>query len=296
MIELGYDAYEARINPLGGALASLRYAGRDLVVPQHRAGDAHGFSGAVLAPWSNRIGDGRYVFGGDTHALPVNEPDRRNALHGLVLGSGWEHHDDGPGATRLLLRLAPVDGYPFRLELSLRYRLSESGLTVELDATNTGDAPAPYGCGFHPYLLPESGLVDDLTLELDAHTRLLIDSPRHLPAGRDRVAGGPYDFSTARPIGALRLDDAFTGAPADDSGAHRLRCGDVDVWWESSLRWVQLFTAPDRSALAVEPCTAPPDAFRSGDDLVSLRPGASHRVRWGVRVRAAGEAHAAVRQ
>jgi aldose 1-epimerase len=36
----------------------------------------------------------------------------------------------------------------------------------------------------------------------------------------------------------------------------------------------------DRVGLAVEPMTCPPDAFRSGTDLVVLEPGASHEASW----------------
>jgi aldose 1-epimerase len=44
---------------------------------------------------------------------------------------------------------------------------------------------------------------------------------------------------------------------------------------------------PPRQALAIEPMTAPPDAFRSGRDLVILapagEPGDEISVSWGIR-------------
>lgn len=282
MIDLRYGGYTARINPHGGGLATLAHDGTDLVTPQHGTSGSHRFRGAVLAPWSNRVGDGRYEFGGDEHVLPLNEPDRGNALHGLVLESQWQPVDATPSAVTMLLRLGPVDGYPFRLDLSLTYALSDSGLVVALRATNAGDVPAPYGCGFHPYLRPDTRSVDDLVLELEAGTRLLTDPVRMLPTGREPVDGTAYDFSGGRVIGGLELDDAFCDVELGDSGVHSARAGNLVVWWEPSLRWVQLFTAPDRSALAVEPCTSPPDAFRTGEDLVVLQPGATHHVRWGL--------------
>lgn len=286
MIELTHGPYTARINPLGGGLAELRRDDRDLVTPQHGTSGTHRFRGAVLAPWSNRIGDGRYEFGGSEHVLPLNEPDRGNALHGLVLDAPWQPVDAATAAVFLRLRLGPEDGYPFRLDLALHYVVSDNGLAVSLDATNAGDLPAPYGCGFHPYLEPAAGRVDDVSLLLDADTRLLTDPLRNLPTGREPVRGTAYDFAEARRIGGLDLDDAFTGVRLDDSGVHRALAGDLAVWWKPSLRWVQVFTAEDRSAVAVEPCTAPPDAFRTGEDLVVLDPGATHRVEWGIAVRA----------
>ena len=37
-----------------------------------------------------------------------------------------------------------------------------------------------------------------------------------------------------------------------------------------------------RRALAVEPMTCPPNAFRSGEALVVLEPGESHVAAWGL--------------
>ena len=49
---------------------------------------------------------------------------------------------------------------------------------------------------------------------------------------------------------------------------------------------MQLFTgeAVGRTALAVEPMTCPPDAFRTGQDLVVLQPGESHTTSFQVSV------------
>ena len=43
-----------------------------------------GFRGALLAPWPNRVVDGRYAFEGREFELPLTEPRRGHALHGLA--------------------------------------------------------------------------------------------------------------------------------------------------------------------------------------------------------------------
>ena len=40
--------------------------------------------------------------------------------------------------------------------------------------------------------------------------------------------------------------------------------------------------AVNRGGLAVEPMTCPPNAFRSGESLVTLEPGRSHTATWGL--------------
>jgi len=61
------------------------------------------------------------------------------------------------------------------------------------------------------------------------------------------------------------------------------------IWDPQVLPWVQVHTADrpepalNRSGIAVEPMTCPPDAFNSGDDLVILDPGARHEASWVIR-------------
>ena len=42
-------------------------------------------------------------------------------------------------------RRYPQFGYPFRLGVVVTYSLTEQGLMISLDATNTGGLPAPFG-------------------------------------------------------------------------------------------------------------------------------------------------------
>jgi aldose 1-epimerase len=62
---------------------------------------------------------------------------------------------------------------------------------------------------------------------------------------------------------------------------------DVVVWADEHWPYVQLFsgdTKPEiaRRALAVEPMTCPPNAFRTGIDLLRLEPGEAFEGRWGI--------------
>lgn len=281
MIDLAAGPYEARVNPGGVGLAALSHDGADLIRPQDGAGGAPEFRGAVLAPWSNRIADGHYAFAGVEHQLPVTEPERNNALHGLVLDEKWEVRDASQATTTLTLELSASTGYPYRIALLLTYTLDETGLTVALTATNTGDSEAPYGCGFHPYVLAGNGTIDDVELAFTADRRLRTSSDRLLPLDQVDVVGTEYDFSAVQQVGARQLDDAFTGL-GDDAGGHVVRVGDVRLRWGAALPWVHLFTPPERDSLAVEPCTGPPDAFRTGVDLVVLPPGESCAVSWSI--------------
>jgi aldose 1-epimerase len=60
------------------------------------------------------------------------------------------------------------------------------------------------------------------------------------------------------------------------------------VWAGPEADYLQIYTgdtltpARRRQGLAVEPMTCAPDAFNSGDGLVTLAPGAGHTLTWGI--------------
>ena len=89
--------------------------------------------------------------------------------------------------------------------------------------------------------------VDDAVLEFAAEEWLEVDQ-RMLPVDRLPVAGTPYDFSTAKAIGELTMDTAFTGLSYDDDGISRATLTNpetgagVQLWWDDTHRWVQLYT------------------------------------------------------
>lgn len=279
-----------------GATLRLFEAGGKPVIQGFGEGEMSPAShGQILLPWPNRVAGGHYSFAGEEHQLPVNEPDRNAALHGLVRWSGWRLVSRTLSEVSLGLRLHPQEGYPFLLDLEARYALSEEdGLTVRITATNPGPGPAPCGIGNHPYLTPGPGKVDDLRLHLPARSYYETDE-NLIPRRRTSVDGTPYDFREPRTIGGTRLDTCFTDLRPDADGRVRIRLEEpgrsraVELWMEESCRYVQLFTSDTlpgedfRSALAVEPMTCAPDAFNSGDGLAILEPGCSLTSAWGIK-------------
>ena len=243
--------------------------------------------GQVLIPWPNRIEDGTYEFDGERHQLSLTEPEHRNAIHGLVRGEPWTIAEQKPGRVRLTYELQPQPGYPFSLALELEYSLSDDGLKVQTTATNVGGEVAPYGSGAHPYLKAGSPTVDSATLRIPART-VLQSNDRGLPVGSEPVESSEFDFRSPRPIGATVLDHAFTDLERGEDGRARVELADrVSLWVDESYPYLMVFTGdplPDvaRRSLAVEPMTCPPNAFRTGDHLIRLEPGASVTSAWGI--------------
>jgi aldose 1-epimerase len=295
--EISHDGYRAVVTEGGGALRALEHDGRPLLDGFGEDEMSSGGRGQLLMPWPNRIRDGAYSFGGRDLQLGLTEPSRHNASHGLVRWAAWSLEEHTSSSVSLTYRLMAQTGYPWTLDMRVVYDLSADGLTVTQSAANLTDATAPYASGAHPYLAVGPGPVDGWELTLPAATRSLVDD-RLLPVGREGVAGTPYDFRMARPIRDLALNDAVTDLVRDADGVATVELTDpatgrgVALWVDERHRWLQVFTADDvpgtaRRSLAVEPMTAQADAFRTGEDLVTLAPagaaGDEFSATWGVR-------------
>jgi aldose 1-epimerase len=293
--ELAAGPQRATVVEVGASLRAYRVDDSDVVEPFDVTGVPDGAHGAVLVPWPNRIGDGRYTFDGQEHQLPLTEPTKHNAIHGLLRWVPWRavRHDEA--RVTMAVRLHPQPGYPFDLHVQVAYALDDGGLTVTTTATNLGLRACPYGNGQHPYLSAGGALLDECTATVPARTRITTDPDRQLPTGREPVTGTPYDLRGGRSLDGLTLDDGFTDLDRDDDGRARasLRAPDGlvrELWVGQAYRYLQAFTgdtlAPDRRrrGLAMEPMTCPPDAFRSGTDLQRLEPGESTTAEWGVRL------------
>lgn len=280
---LAYGSYRAEVVTVGGCLRTLTRDGLDLVAGWPAGEMCANFRGGVMMPWANRIADGRYTFAGVEQQVALTEPGKHNALHGLAHWVPWTVSSRGEDHLELTYALPSQPGYPVPLDLSVGYRLGEDGLTVVLAATNAGAAAAPYSTGVHPYLTV-GRRIDDCVLTLPAMTWCEM-SERGLPATPRPVDGTPYDFRSPRPLGDLTLDHPFGGvadgatAVLTDPDSGRA----VRLTGHEGIRWLHLFTGDaipgrERESLAVEPTTAPPDAFNSGVDLVVLEPGDTHRA------------------
>lgn len=290
-----HGRHRAVITEVGGGLREYRIDGADVIDGYPESEMCSVARGAPLLPWPNRLQDGRYEFGGKTHQTPLTEPSRGNAIHGLTRWLNWAARAHEADRVVMALLLHPQEGYPFTLSLAIEYRLSDEGLAVGTAATNVGSAPLPYGAGHHPYVTVGTERVDAALLRMPALLRMEVDD-RQIPTGRlSPVQGSEFDFLERRPIGATRLDTAFTSLVPDVDGITRVEMQAPDgsrrltLWLDAGYRYLMAFTGdtiPDvrrrRQGLALEPMTCPPNAFNTGLDLITIQPGQSVTTSWGI--------------
>jgi aldose 1-epimerase len=294
-VEIRHGEQRAVVVEVGGGVRCYDVAGTAVIDGYDADEMVTGARGQPLIPWPNRLHGGTYTWDGEEHVVPLDEPEQGNALHGLTRWRNWQVGDVGADAVTMRHRLHPQPAYPFALDLAVIYRLDDGGLTVTTTATNIGTRDAPYGTGAHPYVTVGTARIDTALLQIPAATWLPTD-PSQIPTGREPVEGTPYDFRTPHAIGDVAVDYAFTDLVRGDDGRATVVLASpddsrrVEVWVDQHYPYVEIFTGDTlptehrrREGMGVEPMTCPPDAFRTGDDLIRLAPGQSVTTTWGIR-------------
>src|SRR5690606_9499925 len=151
-VRIAHGEHAATITEVGAAVREYTVGGRPVSTPFREDEVAPAFNGAVLVPWPNRLRDGSYEVDGTTYQVPITEPGRGTALHGLACWQRWTVVEHEAARAALELHLPPSPGYPFDLVVRVTYSLDDAGLRVHVRTTNVGASTAPYGVGFHPWL------------------------------------------------------------------------------------------------------------------------------------------------
>lgn len=284
----------ATVTEVAAGIRELVYDGIDLVEPfLEDARPAKG-QGIVLAPWGGRVAGGDWQHDGATQRLAITERDKGNASHGLLRFAPYRVLEHTDASVVLQATIHPQTGWPFLLDTTVTYELTDDGLLVTHEATNVGTERAPWACGAHPYLAVGDTAPDELTLTVPAarvfNAESLIPVEETLVDAMD--ASAP-DLRGGRRLSELDIDHnygglEFVGGVATSSLLDASGRG-AELWQDSAYPFAVVFTPSDfpgahgpRHAAAIEPMSAPANALNSGTGLVWLEPGETWIGHWGI--------------
>jgi aldose 1-epimerase len=295
-IAIAHGDQRAVVTEVGATLRTFVKGGVSVIEGFAAEEAPTGARGQVLFPWPNRIGDTPWSFSDRTAKPSVDDVAHATAIHGLVRWRPFRIEAVNQNRCVLTLLLHPTPDYPFLSEISVAYHLGSLGLTVTTTVTNRDDVPIPFGVGFHPYLAVTTPTIEGAELEVPARAYIAVND-RQLPTGEILpVVGHPLDFTKRKSISGHDLDVTYTELIRDDSGLTNVVVvdstgGEVELSMDRNFAYVQVFTGDTlergrrRTAVAVEPMTCPPDALRSGKDVIVLEPGQHWAGSWRLRRR-----------
>lgn len=270
MIALRSGDWEAQLLPeLGGAITALRHRGIDILRPTPQgASSALHTACFPLAPYCNRIRDGRFAFGAHNVLLAANFPPEPHSLHGLSWQRAWAVE------SRVETKCVLVDDYdgagpwPWAYRAQQRVRLGPKGCAVTLVLTNRSAEAMPGGLGLHPYFRRRRE-----ARICFAANHVLLTSADHLPTGISAPPGHFADWAGGAAPPAETVDHCFAGwrgaaTVSDELGTIALEA--------DGAPHLHLYAPADGSALCLEPVTHTPDApDRAPAEMIVLPPGCS---------------------
>jgi aldose 1-epimerase len=269
-IELSSGDWQAELRPeAGGMITALRHRGIDVLRPMPPGTDEPLESACfALAPYCNRIRDGRFSFGGREIALTPNFLPEPHTLHGLSWQRPWAVESQVESKCVLVDDYVGSADWPWAYRAQQRIRLGPKGCAVTLVLTNRSAEPMPAGLGLHPYFRrrPET----EMRFEAD---HVLLSGADPLPTGISAPAEHFGNWTAGAGMPAETVDHCFVGWTG--SAVLRDELGTISLSADGAPH-VHLYAPADGSALCLEPVTHTPDApNRAPDEMIILPPGCS---------------------
>jgi aldose 1-epimerase len=277
-VELRAGALALTLSPeRGGSILAFRADGFDLMRAwDGTSDDPRALASFPLVPFSGRIDQGRFAFGGVTHELERNIPPEPHAIHGDGWTSPWRLlAADGTHATLELVHDRP--GAALRYRAEQRCALFPDHLAIATGVTNLGDRPMPFGLGHHPYFPKRPGTL----LSAEVAGVWLLDATG-IPRERAPVPI-PWGFRLRRPVAELALDHAFFGW----SGLARIDWPNegraLEIEADEPFRHLVLYLPEGADFFCVEPVSHVDDGFNlmaagaAGTGVRVLAPGEGMR-------------------
>jgi aldose 1-epimerase len=240
---------------------------------------AKGFKSCKLSPFACRIKNATYNFAQKEYTVQKFLLNG-SALHGLLFDVQFEiietwANEESAGVLLLHQYKATDNGYPFIYNCEVRYELrKENALTISTTIINKEAFEIPIQDGWHPYFT-FGGAIDDLQLEFQSKEIIEFDAAL-IPTGKLM----PYEeFGALKKIGDTFFDSCFVLNFAECQPLCVLRDKvqkiQVEIYPDKSYPYLQIYTPPHRTSIAIENLSAVPDVFNNGIGFKILAPKAS---------------------
>jgi len=267
-LELAAGAARVLLLPaIGGAIGAFSVNGETVLRPMPDDADAKADVRRAacypLVPYSNRIRNAELTFAGGRYALARNFGDHPHAIHGV----GWQRAWNVAGASSARAQLMLVhdaigdakSAWPWPFRATQTFDLAAEGaramLTATLTIENMGDAPFPFGLGWHPFFPRDT----TTTLEFAARSVWRNDATQ-LPVERQDATDG-WSFAQARDPGNTTLDNVFAGWRGLATLRYTRTARATTVEADAACGCLVVFAPAGGDFVAVEPVAHETDAF-----------------------------------
>ena len=261
LVTLTHGPYELVTAPgFGARIVSFRKGTRDILRPTPdnviAKPKVYEFAGFPLMPYSGPLFGPGFTYAGTAHVLDRNVSEEPSATHGDAWISPFAIADQTESMALFELDYMPeARGFPFQWRGSVRFELSDQGLSIALRVTSRDHRPMPAGIGFHPYFPKPQGT----RLMFDAVGVWPADAPENVTQACGPLADG-LSFRDGPDVSEMVVDRLYEGW----DGRAVLTYPDgfsTIVTADGSLDKMQIYSAWHYPYVCVEPVSNANDGF-----------------------------------
>jgi galactose mutarotase-like enzyme len=267
--------------------------------------------GAVLLPWAQRLsgsstntqGTLSTIWNGKRLSFPAENAGSNMSVEGLLLNRGADSvkSDVLPDGQSVIAVFHAGDfsgNWLSTIDVTVQAQLTAHDLDLTITAQNTGQQPAPFGVGWHPFLAIPSGDRADALLTIPSQTIMEINKESGKPTGRMvNISGKENDFSrtSGTKLGSSPISATYTSLLSGVASGPVAELTDPSYNYRLSvipltqdITSMRVISPGDKAWVSIGPNTNLDDPFGPEWDspenagMITLAPGAS--MRWKVRL------------
>ena len=267
--------------------------------------------GAVLLPWAQRLsGTSTSTQGmlstnwnGKRLSFPAENAGSSMSVEGLLLNRAADSVKsdvlpDGQSVTAVFHAGDFSGNWLSTIDVTVEAQLTAHDLDLTVTAQNTGQQPAPFGMGWHPFFAIPSGDRANALLSVPSQTIMEVNKQSGKPTGRMvSVTGKDGDFSKSggTKLGLSPLGETYTSLLSGVASGPVAELSDPSYNYRLSvipltpdITSLRVIAPGDKAWVSIGPNTNLDDPFGPEWDspenagMITLAPGAT--LRWKVRI------------
>lgn len=183
------------------------------------------YGNPVLFP-PNRIADGAFTFNGRKYQFDVNEPDKHNHIHGLLLHEPWELVKAEQGEDQAVIETefdatahsGVMAQFPHHFVVRMTFTLAGTSFQQKATVINRDTQPFPWGLGYHTtfnFPFRQGDGLEECRFSLTADKRWILDE-RLLPTGELTDMADVDELRSGMRLVGRSLDDVFQSSVQTD--------------------------------------------------------------------------------
>lgn len=257
-VTLSKDDFVLELDPCaGGAVSAFRHRDLDLLRPApERIGPAFdplSYAAFMMVPFVGRIHNGQFECDGRAIELQANLPPEPHAIHGHGWRAAWKVESTQADTATLVYNHA-ADAWPWDYTARQVFRLTETGLLVDLSVTNQGATRMPAGLGWHPYFLRDGA-------QLNVGTTHVWTPDENTGENAPQTITAVADLSGGRSVSTLNLDTSFSVEPQPFRMTWSTHT--VTMVFDDIFQFATIYVPPEQNYFCVEPISHAPNAVNS---------------------------------